>query len=200
MLIAPNTNIYLLKCPLELDNKNQLTFNNKEEQFEFFYNLPKKELHNSTYQRKQNYIRYPENIENIINYNYVMYQNLDYNDKWFYAFIIDMKFENPNMTNITISTDVFQTWQFDINFKQSFVEREMINVTDDIPGANLLPEGLEIGEVIAGGTAELDELEPVYIVAYGRNPHEDGLTSETIDSNQGVIVNGIPNRHVFWNS
>lgn len=33
-------------------------------------------------------------------------------------------------------------------------------------GANLIPEGLETGEYKVGGTAEIDDLEPVYIVAY----------------------------------
>ena len=44
-----------------------------------------------------------------------------------------MQYINDNCTFIIIETDVFQTWQFDINIKQSFVEREMINVADDIP-------------------------------------------------------------------
>lgn len=72
-----------------------------------------------------------------------MYQNESYNDKWFYAFITKMEYVNTNMTRIEIITDVWQTWQFDIEFKESFIEREMINVSDDIPGSNLLPEGLE---------------------------------------------------------
>lgn len=35
-------------------------------------------------------------------------------------------------------------------------------------GANLIPEGLETGDYEVGGTAEIDDLEPVYIVAYGK--------------------------------
>lgn len=62
-----------------------------------------------------------------------MYQNENYSDKWFYAFIDGMKYINDSMTEISISTDVWQTWQFDLEFMESFVEREMINVSDDIP-------------------------------------------------------------------
>lgn len=36
-------------------------------------------------------------------------------------------------------------------------------------GANLLPEGLETGEYKVGGTAEIDDLEPWYVVAYANN-------------------------------
>lgn len=62
-----------------------------------------------------------------------MYQNEAYSDKWFYAFITKMEYVNNNMTRIEIATDVWQTWQFDITFKESFIEREMINVSDDTP-------------------------------------------------------------------
>ena len=62
-----------------------------------------------------------------------MYQNESYSDKWFYAFITKMEYVNNGMTRIEIITDVWQTWQFDIEFKESFIEREMINVSDDTP-------------------------------------------------------------------
>lgn len=72
-----------------------------------------------------------------------MYQNESYSDKWFYAFITNIKYVNNDMSRIEIVTDVWQTWQFDITFMNSFIEREMINVSEDVPGSNLLPEGLE---------------------------------------------------------
>lgn len=133
MVIAPNSNITLLKVPLELSNKNQLTFSSREAQFNYFNSLTKIELENATYQRKEGVIRFPELIDNLYEYNYVMYQNESYSDKWFYAFITNMRYLNDNVTEISITTDVFQTWQFDLEFKQSFVEREMIDVSEDVP-------------------------------------------------------------------
>ena len=53
-------------------------------------------------------------------------------------------------------------------------------------GFNLLPEGLETGEFKVGGTAEFDELEPIYIVAF----IGDNFGQETI-SNRGYEYNGI---------
>ena len=44
-----------------------------------------------------------------------------------------MRYINDGMTEILIQTDVYQTWQFDITFKESFVEREMIAVANDVP-------------------------------------------------------------------
>ena len=133
MAITPHTNIRLLKTAIELDNKNQLTFANPTAQFNYFDSQQYIEVENCSYQRKDNVIRFPAHIDSIINYNYVMYHNDNYSTRWFYAFIVGMEYLNDNMTLIKISTDVFQTWQFDIAFKQCFVEREMINVADDIP-------------------------------------------------------------------
>lgn len=64
-------------------------------------------------------------------------------------------------------------------------------------GNNLIPEGLEFGELKIGGTADFDDLLPVAIIAYTRNPKDDGLTQETPIA-QGVIANGIPNGMFFW--
>lgn len=58
-------------------------------------------------------------------------------------------------------------------------------------GANLLPEGLETGEFKVNGTAELDGLKAIAIVAYTRNPYDDGLTSQQ-PTGYGVSLNGIP--------
>ncbi len=143
MAITPHTDLRLLICPLQIDNKNQITFASRDEQFEYFNSLEYIEIDNISYQRKNGVIRYPTHIDNILAYNYCMYKNENYTDKWFYAFVTDMRYVNDNLTEVYISTDYFQTWQFDIIYKNSFIEREMIDVKDDIPGKNLTPENLE---------------------------------------------------------
>ena len=140
MAVTPNTILRLIKNPLTLDNKNQLTFSNKTAQENYFKSLPHTEITEISYQRRNSVIYFPDHIDNLLNYNYCMYQNSNYSNKWFYAFITDMKYVNDYNTEISIVTDVFQTWQFDLNFKNSFVEREMINVSDDIIGANRVQE------------------------------------------------------------
>lgn len=65
-VITPNTNIKLLKVPLTLDNKNQLTFENKEKQFKYFNSLPFIEMSDSSYHRKDDVIRYDGLFDNLI--------------------------------------------------------------------------------------------------------------------------------------
>lgn len=145
MATAPQSDVILIKSPLELNQSNQLNFANKTEQYNYFYNLPKFVIGTDfTYQRKDSYIRVDKNIDDIFEYNYVMYRNESYTDKWFYAFIERMEYINDRCTYIYIKTDTFQTWQFDLNYKQTFVEREHVN--DDSIGANTIIEGIEYGD------------------------------------------------------
>lgn len=146
MAVTPQTNVKLLQVPIDLDNKNQITFSNSTDQFNYFNNLPKLEASNFSFQRKDNIIRWPGHVDNLMYYNYCMYQNENYGTKWFYAFITDMRYVNDNMTEITIATDVFQTWQFNLNYKRMFVEREHVN--DDAIGLHTVPETLETGDYI----------------------------------------------------
>lgn len=149
-MIAPNTDLILLKSPIELDQNNQLTFSNATAQYNYFNGLPKLVEDNFTYQRKDGKIRFPANADDLQTYNYCMYRNTSYSNKWFYAFITDIEYLNDNTSLISIKTDVWQTWQFQLNWKQSFVEREHTN--NDAVGANILDEGLQCGEYVINGT------------------------------------------------
>ena len=154
MVIVPTSRIILLKNPIEIDYMNELTFANKTAQFNYFNSLPKLECTKATYQRKDGVIRFPTDsdlegvtYDDLIEYNYCMYQNDKWSNKWFYAFITNVTYDNPGLSYIEIETDVWQTWCFDITLKNSFIEREHVN--DDTIGLHTLPENLEIGEPIS---------------------------------------------------
>lgn len=149
-MIAPQTEVRLLKVPLEINDLNQLTFANATAQYNYFNGLPKIIFEdNFTYQRKDGILRVPALIDDIMNYNYVMYRNEAYSDKWFYAFIENMEWLNDNVTLIKLKSDVWQCWQFELSYKPTFIEREHTN--DDTIGLNTQPEGLETGSLIVNG-------------------------------------------------
>ncbi len=162
--ITPSTNLFLLKNPNNLSNENQLTFANATAQYNYFSSLQKLEVTDFTYQRKDYSIRYPACVDDIINYNYVMYQNEAYTNKWYYAYIKQMRWVNDKVTDIIIETDPFQTFMFDLVYKASFVEREHVN--DDTIGLHTIPEGLETGEYIAGDRTDtyFGDAHPVLMV------------------------------------
>lgn len=151
----PITKVYLLSVPLENDYKNTLYFANASAQQTYFQSKVVSTYNYSdfTYQRKDKIIRIPTIYDNIYNCNYVMYQNSNYGNKWFYAFITKMEYINDGRTDVYIETDVMQTWMFDYTVKASFVERE--HVSDDTIGLHTVPEGLETGDYIDQPGTEL---------------------------------------------
>lgn len=192
MAITPNTNLRLIKCPIEQDNKNQIKFSSLQAQYNYFNSLPSISLDDEdiSYQRKDSIIAFPDHIDNIMQYNYCMYQNENYSNKWFYCFITDMKYENDGLTYISIKTDVYQSWQFDLTFKTSFVEREHVN--DDTIGKNLIPEGLQLGEYVANSKAQwLWDADSIFtpneklVIVLGATEKPDGTMRS------GVLSDGI---------
>lgn len=155
-VITPNTDVILLKVPLEISDNNQLTFANATAQYNYFYGLPKLAFDKFTYQRKDNTIKVGALIDDLYEYNYVMYRNTNHSNKWFYAYITNLEYISDQVTAISIKTDVWQTWQFDLNYKKTFVEREHVN--DDTVGSHTVPEGIELGEYVQNGSVVNSDL------------------------------------------
>lgn len=181
-VITPQSDVYLLKVPLEINDINQLTFSNATAQFNYFNSLPKITADNFTYQRKDGTIRFPGHFDDLLNYNYVMYRNDAYSNKWFYAFITGMEYLNDNVTAIAIKTDVWQTYQFDLTYKRCLIDREHTN--DDTIGANTLPEGLELGEIITNGDIKnfgiKEDPAPYYVLVIDVTQIENPGTNQTL--------------------
>lgn len=149
-VITPSTDVILLKVPLEMSENNQLTFANATAQYNYFNSLPKLVFDNNfTYQRKDGVMRVPALYDDIMGYNYVMYRNNAYDNKWFYAFIENAEYVNDEVTALSLKSDVWQCWQFDLHYKPVFVEREHVN--DDTVGLHTMPENLELGEYVQNG-------------------------------------------------
>lgn len=162
--ITPQGQVYLCKTPLENDYKNQLTFSNKTSQLNYFNTTIQKSFNEYTYIKKDNVIRVSENIDKIRTCNYLFYRNNGFVDengnvRVFYCFITNMEYINENATAITFETDVFQTWQFDIEYKRCFVEREHVN--DDTVGLHTIPENLETGEYQIASEIDNTDLQDV---------------------------------------
>ena len=85
----------------------------------------------------------------VIQANYLAFQNPDYSNKWFFAFIDNVEFSSPNTTKITFSIDELATWFDDWTAKSCFVVREHTNT--DVAGNNLIPESFELGEYVSNG-------------------------------------------------
>ena len=82
-----------------------------------------------------------------------MYRNKSHGNRWFYAFITGIEYVNDNMSSISIKTDVWQSWQFDLSWKRCFVERE--HVSNDTFGLHTLEENFGTGEWFNNGSVRI---------------------------------------------
>lgn len=146
MYIAPNSTVYLLTgVPCDKSYVHTLYFENKNEQYSYFYGKRVKTFTNVSYQRhSKNSIRLECLADDIYNVNYLMFQNTAYGNKWFYAFINNVEYINNVTTEITYTIDVMQTWYFDYTLGTCFVERE--HTLTDVVGENTVPEPVDGGE------------------------------------------------------
>ena len=151
MNVVPMTPITSVKVcqnvPLDSTYKDTINFMSATAQVAYFTGKAKYTFTNLTPVRLQNTLRLPVTADNLYDCNYIMFQNANFADKWFYAFIKDIHFINVNMSEIEIELDVIQTWWFDIVLHPSFVERE--HSRGDEIGSNLIAENLELGDYIA---------------------------------------------------
>lgn len=144
------------------DYNHTLFFDSKSAQTAYFAIVFGESFNDFTYQKANSTVRLQMIYDEAIKYNYVSYINTDYDDRVFYAFITDYKFVNDNVTEITISTDVIQTWMFDYRLHPSFVERE--HTSDDTIGYNTVPENLETGEYVCVNTLKDGKLADCYFI------------------------------------
>lgn len=146
--IIPNSEVRLIKnVPFSNNYKNVIQFNDKTSQENYFKSLPNILADDFKYVRNNGIIKVPYYRDEILEYNYLMFKNKAYGDKYFYAFITNISYINPNTSAISFELDVFQTWFMDVQFKPSYIEREHCQRwnSDGTPVINTIPEGLDYG-------------------------------------------------------
>lgn len=84
--------------------------------------------------------------EMLLQCNYIAFQNTNYCNKWYFAFVDKIQYLNNGAARIFYTVDIFHTWYDYWNAKACFVSREHVN--DDIVGLHTIPESLETGEYI----------------------------------------------------
>lgn len=182
--ISPLTNVRILSgVPLDNSYTDTLTFASASAQYTYFSEKTKYNKLNMTPVRMQNQIAVDLVADSLYDCNYLMFQNKNFGNKWFYAFITAIDFVNINTSNITFELDVWQTWYFDFTIKACMVERE--HISNDAIGANLVPEGLEYGEYTYN-TVSQSKIRNVKRICVASTTALDGTSYEG-----GAIIHGM---------
>lgn len=160
--VVPNSTVVLLKnISLTPNYENTVHYENATEQFNDMYAHKLEQWNRCTYvgkNKQQGTIRL-ESTQGMLmqQATYMMFNNTNYEDKWFYAFVTDVTWVNNVTWEVSFILDVMQTYYFDFTYEKCLIERQ--HVTDDSIGANLIEENLEIGEYVVEGATHIDEFQ-----------------------------------------
>ena len=130
MRIVPNSTISLYSG-VEIDNDEQLVFSSLAGQNAYFINKRVLAEAPCTVVRKTGALRIEVSPASILNgCNYISFINPMFENKTIYARIIDYDYINNECVEITYAIDYWQTWMFDVQFEDTYIEREHLSEED----------------------------------------------------------------------
>lgn len=168
MLIEPNSTLYLcFGVPLNPTYDGTLTFANATEQFNYFQGQAlfgaMTELSYQRYDDGAITVEMP--INHLYGCNYMVFRNIEFSNRWFYAFVNKVEYISNDVTKIYYTIDILQTWMFDWEFGNCFIDREHVN--DDSIGANTLPEPFTVGNLVLNSQRNVFEYSSYALVISG---------------------------------
>ena len=149
---------------LDINYNHSFTFKDLNQQINYFLSKMVIEIDDTKYHRVGNTIKIPLPFDdiNLMRCNYLLVQNhnqLSYRKTYFY-FITNKEYVNSETTKLTLKLDVIQTYLFDIQFGQCYIERQHYNPYDSNGDINIdildRAENLEVGEYI------VDNVQTIY--------------------------------------
>lgn len=112
--------------------------------------------------------------DDVLKSNYIAFQNKDYSNKWFFAWIDEVNFIGENNTEIKYTVDAWSTWYSYWNPKACYVLREHVN--DDTVGLNTIPEDLNVGQIVADWEQTINDIGAEstfwFVIACNYNPSD----------------------------
>lgn len=175
MAFQPSTNIFIGTVPFDQSYRHVHYIPDRTQQQMHFSSLCPTGFRRGdyTYQREHNAVVVPWNAELLYGYNYCMFQNENYGDRWFYSFINSTEYVGPEQTRLHLSEDIMQTWFPDCTVKSCMVQREHVN--DDTIGAHIKDEGLDPGELKCTYYAiDNNDMDCYMVVSCAVEPLKDG--------------------------
>ena len=155
---TPNTRLTLVNVPWNNDYRDIVRFENKKAVNDYIDSIENSGIvvENLSYAKPNQPIRLNIPFNAAAKYNYLRASNqlqpiTGDQQKDYYYFITNVTYIAPNTTELTVQLDVWQTYGYDVQFGNSYIERGHIGIANqnnfDHYGKDYLtaPEGLDIG-------------------------------------------------------
>ena len=154
-----DSQLYLLSnVEIDADNEFTIDFDTATAQQAYFQSKISDVLDTTgdfSYIRKDADVKVEKSLEDLLSVNYLMFKN---KSKWWYARITNKEYVSPTTTRIYFEIDAFQTFMFDFEIQESFIDREhQDRFTSDLtPIINSVTEDLGYGD-----NYQLDKVEKI---------------------------------------
>lgn len=193
-----NTTLYVGVVPWNSDLKNVQSYNSRAEQISAVQGLLiYKYEHINIIRRDSDLILKGVN-ENLTQCNYLMYQNKDISDKWYFAFIDKVSYNSLNSVIISHTIDVWQTYQFDITYYKNLILRSHVAKATDTVGRWLAPEPISVAPEFERKHSVFDDLSwtPQYVLhstsvfnnTTKKYEYKGNGTGATLSAEYGIFV------------
>lgn len=144
MPTIPNTTLYVGVVPWNSDLKNVQSYNSRAEQISTIQGLLSNKYEHINIIRRDSDLILKGVNEDLTQCNYLMYQNKDISNKWYFAFIDNIQYNSLNSVIISHTIDVWQTYQFDITYYKNLILRAHVAKSADTVGRWLAPEPINV--------------------------------------------------------
>lgn len=144
MPTIPNTTLYVGVVPWNSDLKNVQSYPSRAEQISTIQGLLSHKYEHINIIRRDSDLILKGVNEDLTQCNYLMYQNADISNKWYFAFIDNVKYNSLNSVIISHTIDVWQTYQFDIIYYKNLILRSHVAKSADTVGRWLAPEPISV--------------------------------------------------------
>lgn len=138
----PKSKINILAVPLNSRYEHTFWFETLEDQTAYMLGQSVYTFVNYTFIRRTWDLHVGVSQEVAEGWRYLTFTNSDTGKRYYY-FINKVEYVNDSSTKLSLEMDVLQTYLFDYDLRQCFIERTHTR-TDNV-GDNTVPEGLEMG-------------------------------------------------------
>lgn len=181
--------------PLDASQVRQLSFADKNEQYNYFRSKAIRVFTDFKYIREHRGVKVPVNAEEIGNACYLCFKN-QASGKWYYAFVTQVIYINPETALLNFEIDVYQTFLFDMVIRDCDISRE--HVANDDFKTNTVQEPVDVGDYVIAHEevqvlGDLDSNYPFIILSAIDLLSDPGTLEEPkVTAAQGGVYGGLP--------
>lgn len=181
--------------PLDASQVRQLSFADKNEQYNYFRSKAIRVFTDFKYIREHRGVKVQVNAEEIGNACYLCFKN-QASGKWYYAFVTQVIYINPETSLLNFEIDVYQTFLFDMVIRDCDISRE--HVANDDFKTNTVQEPVDVGDYVIAHEevqvlGDLDSNYPFIILSAIDLLSDPGTLEEPkVTAAQGGVYGGLP--------